>query len=126
MLALRPEVLVLDESTSGVDPRGRKELLADIRRFHEQEGLTIVFISSNMEDLASLVDRVYVLDDGRTVLEGTSAEVFAQPERLHRAGLGVPQVTEVMHVLKQRGLAVDDRVVTVDAAEAEIWKTLSS
>ncbi|MCL4464447.1 MAG: energy-coupling factor transporter ATPase [Chloroflexi bacterium] len=126
VLALRPEVLVLDESTSGVDPRGRKDLLADIRRFHDQEGLTIVFISSNMEDLASLVDRVYVLEDGRTVLEGSTAEVFAQTERLHAAGLGTPQITQVMHLLRQRGLAVDDRIVDVAKAEEEIWKTLSS
>ena len=126
VLALRPEVLVLDESTSGVDPRGRKELMADIRRLHQEEGLTIVFISSNMEDLASLVDRVYVLDDGRTVMGGSTAEVFSQPERLHAAGLGVPQITQVMYLLKQRGLPVDERCVSVAAAEEGLWKILSS
>ncbi|MHB1132282.1 MAG: energy-coupling factor transporter ATPase [Chloroflexota bacterium] len=126
VLALRPQVLVLDESTSGVDPRGRKELLADIRTLHEKEGITVVFISSNMEDLASLVDRVYVIDDGRTVMNGTAVEVFSQPERLHASGLGTPQITQVMHILKQRGLPVDDRIISVPAAEEEIWKTLSS
>lgn len=126
VLALRPEVLVLDESTSGVDPRGRKELLADIRRLHEEEGLTIVFISSNMEDLASLVDRVYVIDDGRTYMSGSTGEVFSQPEKLHAAGLGAPQITQVMHELKKRGLPVDDRCVTVSRAEEEVWKILSS
>jgi energy-coupling factor transport system ATP-binding protein len=126
VLALRPQVLVLDESTSGVDPRGRKELLADIRRLHEDQGLTIVFISSNMEDLASLVDRVYVLDDGRTVMGGSTAEVFSQPERLHAAGLGVPQITQVMSLLKQRGLPVDASCVSVAAAEEMVWKILSS
>ncbi len=126
VLALRPEVLVLDESTSGVDPRGRKELLASIRLLHEREGLTIVFISSNMEDLSSLVDRVYVLEDGRTVMSGTTREVFAQPERLRAAGLGVPQVTQVMHGLRARRLPVDDRCVTVEQAEEQVWKILSS
>ena len=126
VLALRPEVLVLDESTSGVDPRGRKELLADIRRLHEQEGLTIVFISSNMEDLASLVDRVYVIDDGRTVMSGTTGEVFSQPEKLYTAGLGAPQITQVMHQLRLRGLPVDDQTVSVAKAEAEVWKILNS
>jgi energy-coupling factor transport system ATP-binding protein len=125
VLALRPEVLVLDESTSGVDPRGRKELLADIRKLHE-EGLTIVFISSNMEDLATLVDRVYVLDDGRTVMDGTTGEVFSQPEKLHAVGLGAPQITQVMYELKKRGLPVNDQCVTVGCAEEEVWKTLSS
>jgi energy-coupling factor transport system ATP-binding protein len=125
VLALRPEVLVLDESTSGVDPRGRKELLADIRKLHE-EGLTIVFISSNMEDLATLVDRVYVLDDGRTVMDGTTGEVFAQPEKLHAVGLGAPQITQVMYELKKRGLPVNDQCVTVGCAEEEVCKTLSS
>lgn len=126
VLALRPEVLVLDESTSGVDPRGRKELLADIRRLHEEAGLTIVFISSNMEDLASLVDRVYVIDDGRTVASGTTGEVFSQPEKLHAAGLGAPQITQVMHALRQRGLPVDEQIVSVEKAEAEVWKILNS
>ncbi|MHB1006892.1 MAG: energy-coupling factor transporter ATPase [Chloroflexota bacterium] len=126
VLALRPEVLVLDESTSGVDPRGRKELLAYIQLLHEQEGLTIVFISSNMEDLASLVDRVYVIDDGRTVMSGTTGEVFSQPENLFAAGLGAPQITQVMHQLRQRGLPVDAQCVSVARAEAEIWKILSS
>lgn len=126
VLALRPEILVLDESTSGVDPRGRKELLADIRLLHEQEGLTIIFISSNMEDLASLVNRVYVMDDGRTVMNGATGDVFSQPENLHAVGLGAPQITQVMAALKQRGLPVDERIVTVEAAEDEVWKVLSS
>jgi energy-coupling factor transport system ATP-binding protein len=126
VLALRPEVLVLDESTSGVDPRGRKELLADIRRFHEQEGLTIVFISTNMEDLASLVDRVFVLDDGRTVMSGSTWEVFSKPNELRRYGLAAPQITEVMHALRERGLPVSEEVVTVEDAEEQVWKILSS
>lgn len=126
VLALRPQVLILDESTSGVDPRGRKELLGYIRRWHKEEGLTIVFISTNMEDLASIVDRVYVLDDGRTVLEGRTGEVFSKPDLLRTYGLGVPQVTEVMGLLRQRGVPVDAECVRVEQAEEEIWKILSS
>lgn len=126
VLALRPQVLILDESTSGVDPRGRRELLGYIHRWHKEEGLTIVFISTNMEDLASIVDRVYVLDDGRTVLEGRTGEVFSKPDLLRTYGLGVPQVTEVMGLLRQRGLPVDAECVRVEQAEEEIWKILSS
>ncbi len=126
VLALRPEVLVLDESTSGVDPRGRKELLADIRKLHEQEGLTIVFISTNMEDMASLVDRVYVVDGGKTVMNGSTGDIFSRPEELRRFGVGAPQITEVMHLLKERGLPVNERCVTVAQAEDEVWKILNS
>lgn len=126
VLALRPEVLVLDESTSGVDPRGRKELLALIRKWHDEEGLTIVFISSNMEDLAALVDRVCVIDDGRTVLDGPVCDVFAEPELLRRYGLGVPQITEVLHGLKQRGLPINEHCVSVPEAEERVWKILNS
>jgi energy-coupling factor transport system ATP-binding protein len=126
VLALRPEILVLDESTSGVDPRGRKELLAYIRTLHEQEGLTIVFVSTNMEDVATLVDRVYAVDGGKTVMSGSTGEIFSQPEELRRHGLGVPQITDVMHQLKQRGLPVNERCVTVPQAEDEVWKILNS
>ncbi len=126
VLALRPKVLVLDESTSGVDPRGRKELLADIKRLHDEAGLTIVFISSNMEDLTWMVDRVYVMGDGKVVMSGTTGEVFSQPDALHEVGLGAPQITQVMHGLKARGIPVDERKVTVASAKEEVWKILSS
>ncbi len=126
VLALRPDVLVLDESTSGVDPRGRKELLADIRRLHDQEGLTIVFISTNMEDLTSLVDKVYVLSDGRTVMSGRTGEVFSQPQELRRFGLAAPQIMEVMHALRERGYPVPEECVTVEDAEEQVWKILTS
>ena len=126
VLALRPEVLVLDESTSGVDPRGRKELLALIRKWHDEDGLTIVFISTNMEDLAALVDRIYVIDGGRTVLSGSARDVFAQPEVLQGYGLGAPEITTLMHELRRRGLPVNDHCVSVDEAEEQVWKILSS
>ena len=126
VLALRPVVLVLDESTSGVDPRGRKELLADIRRLHDQEGLTIVFISTNMEDLTSLVERVYVLDDGRTVMSGRTGEVFSQPKQLRRYGLAAPQIMEVMQELREHGFSIPEECVTVEDAEEQVWKILTS
>ena len=126
VLALRPEILVLDESTSGVDPRGRKELLADIRRLHEEEGLTIVFISSNMEDLAALVNHVYVVADGQTVMHGEVREVFSRPEELHSYGLGTPQITQVMYQLAQRGLPIHAQCISVEQAEEEVWKILNS
>jgi len=124
VLALRPKVLVLDESTTGLDPRGRKDLLRRIRDWHEREGLTIVFVSPNMEDIAQLVDRVYVMAEGRMVTSGTPREIFSHPQALVEQGLGVPQVTEVMHALRARGYKVAIDVLTVAEAEEEITKTL--
>ena len=126
VLALHPEVLILDESTSGVDLRGRKELLERITALHRDEGMTILFVSPNMEDMAGLVQRVYVMADGRTVMEGTTREVFSHPDELKKYGLGVPQVTEVMHTLEAHGLPVERTAVTVAEAEEDVWKILNS
>ncbi len=126
VLALRPKVLILDESTSGLDPRGRRELLSRIVDLRLREGMTLVFVSSNMEDVAELVDRVYVMAEGRMVLSGATREVFAQPQLLARYGLGVPPVTEVMHELRARGKPVKVGVLTVAEAEKEVWRILNS
>jgi len=125
VLALRPKVLILDESTTGLDPRGRNDFLRRIREWHEREGLTVVFVSPNMDDVAELVDRVYVMAEGKMVLSGATREVFSQPQLLARYGLGVPQVTEVMHALRARGQEVSTEILTVAEAEEEIWKILS-
>jgi len=126
VMALQPEVLILDESTSGVDPRSRKELLERLLALHQEHGLTLVFVSPNMEDMAGLVDRIYVMDNGRVVMSGATREVFSQPEKLREHGLGVPQVTEVAHELIARGLTVERIPVTVEEGEEEIWKILNS
>ena len=126
VLALRPKVLVLDESTTGLDPRGRNDLLRRIREWHEREELTLVFVSPNMEDIAQLVDRVYVMTEGRMVASGTPREIFSHPQELIAQGLGVPQVTEVMHALRDHGHEVATDILTVAEAEEEIWRILAS
>ena len=126
VMALRPEVLILDESTSGVDPRSRSELLGRLLALHKEHGLTLVFVSPNMEDMAELVDRIYVMDDGRTVMDGSTREIFSQPEKLRQHGLGVPQVTEIAHTLIARGIAVEQIPVTVEEGVKETWKILNS
>jgi energy-coupling factor transporter ATPase len=125
VLALRPEVLILDESTSGLDPRSRHEVLERLLALRRDEGLTLVFVSPSMEDVAEVVDRIYVLDEGRVVLNGPVREVFAQPEALRRHGLGTPLVTEVAHELRHRGVAVEGVPLTVAEGVEAIWKTLS-
>jgi len=126
VLALRPKVLILDESTTGVDPRGRKELLARILELHRRHGLTLIFVSPNMEEVASIVDRIYVIDDGRTVMSGTTREIFARPDELRQYGLDVPQVATVAHRLRALGLPITRTPLTVSEAEEDLWKILNS
>lgn len=126
ILALQPRVLILDESTTGVDPRGRKELLARILDLRRRHGVTLIFVSPNMEEVASMVDRIYVIDGGRTMMSGTAREIFDRPDELLKYGLGVPQVTTVAHRLRERGLDVPRIPLTVTEAEEDIWKILNS
>ncbi len=126
VLALQPEVLILDESTTGVDPRGRRELIRRLLALHKDYGLTLVFVSPNMEDVAELVERIYVMDDGRVVMSGTTREIFSQPKKLFSHGLNVPQVTQVAHELGARQINLDRIPVTVEEGVGEIWRILSS
>jgi len=126
VLALQPEVLVLDESTTGLDPRSRRELLDRLLALHREQGLTLVFVSPSMEDVAELVARVYVLDEGRVALSGPVRQVFAQAEVLRRHGLDVPQVTQVAHELRRRGIAVEGVPLTVAEGAEVTWKILNS
>lgn len=120
VLALQPQVLVLDEPTAGLDPQGRRELLRTLAQWRAIDGRALVFASHNMEDVATLCSRVYVLVDGTIVLRGTPREVFAQPEMLIAHGLAVPTVTEVMLLLRQRGYPVSSAVLTDEEAAQEL------
>jgi energy-coupling factor transport system ATP-binding protein len=119
-------VLILDESTSGLDPSSRREVLDRLMALRRDQGLTLLFVSPSMEDVAELVDRVYVLDEGRVMLEGPVREIFAQPEALRRHGLGAPPVADVAHELRCRGVAVEGVPLTVAEGVEAIWKTLNS
>ena len=117
VLALEPEVLVLDEPTAGLDPEGRKQLLAHILQLHREQGLTLVLVSHNMEELARICDRICVIGEGTVIRCGSPAEVFGQPQVLRELGLGVPPVTEVIDQLQQAGLVASQTpALTVDQA----------
>jgi energy-coupling factor transport system ATP-binding protein len=116
VLAIKPEILVLDEPTAGLDPRGHKDILARLLALKRDWNMTMVFVSHNMEDIARLSDRVYVIANGQAVLCGTPRQVFAQPERLTEWGLGLPEVTAAMHALRDRGIPVRADVLTVEEA----------
>ncbi len=116
VLAMRPEVLVLDEPTAGMDPRGREEVLGEIRQLHEAHGYTIVLVSHSMEDVARFAERLIVMDGGTVAMEGSAREVFRRREELVDMGLGVPQVTALMAELAARGLPSAEDVITVEEA----------
>lgn len=124
VLALKPEILVLDEPTAGLDPRGRDELLSLLTKLKAAWGLTVVLVSHNMEEVARLADRAYVLAEGRTVAEGTPRALFQAPQMLIELGLGIPQVTAALHALADRGLAVRRDALTVEEAAASIEAAL--
>jgi len=124
VLAMQPSVLVLDEPTAGLDPQGREEILREIRQLHEERGITVVLVTHSMEDVARLVDRLIVMEKGSIAMDGTPLEVFGQVERLKRLGLGVPEITELMHELKAHGLHVNTNILTVDEAEEEIIRVM--
>lgn len=124
VLAMEPAVLILDEPTAGLDPEGREEILQEIKQLHTERGITVVLVTHSMEDAARLVDRLIVMEKGSLVLDGSVVEVFRQAEKLKEMGLGVPQVTELMHELKAKGLDVNTDIFTVEEAEEEIARVM--
>ncbi len=124
VLAMEPEILVLDEPTAGLDPKGREELLELLKRLQEEKGLGIVLVSHSMEDVARTADYLYVMDEGRLKLEGSPREVFRRREELEAMGLAVPQVTRIMQRLREKGLSVDTDVLTVEEACAILTEVL--
>jgi energy-coupling factor transport system ATP-binding protein len=124
VLAMKPEVLILDEPTAGLDPRGRDEILAQIKMLNKEKGVTIILVSHSMEEVANVVDRLIVLDNGKKVLDGEVREVFKEYELLTRIGLGVPQVTELINRLILKGFNIEETVLNVDEANEVILKYL--
>ncbi len=114
VLAMRPRVLVLDEPTAGLDPRGRNELLELIRGLHDEEGNTIVMVSHSMDDISALAQRIIVMNEGRVAMDGTPREVFAHPQELVDMHLGVPAAAQLAMELRKRGYNLPDNVYTLD------------
>jgi len=123
ILAMNPQVLVLDEPAAGLDPRGRRDILDNIERLHES-GITVVLVSHNMEDVAYFCDRILVLNEGKLVGDGSPREVFTQGAFLESIGLKPPEVTLLMQKLRQKGWGVREDVLTVEEAYKEIASQL--
>lgn len=126
VLAMKPEILILDEPTAGLDPSAHRDVLDLIRRIHRQEDMTILLVSHNMGDIAELADRVLVMNRGRLVMNGTPAEVFARGEQLREMGLGQPPATEFMERLKERLPGIDAASLSIEDAAKEICRYLES
>lgn len=119
VIAMKPQVLILDEPTAGLDPKGRKEILNMIRDLHKKMKCTIILVSHSMDDVADYAERIIVMNHGEVFLDGTPKEVFSHKQELEEIGLAVPTVTEIMHQVKELGYPVDESVTTLsDAAEA--------
>ena len=124
VLAMRPKVLVLDEPTAGLDPKGRDDILDQIAYLHKQSDMTVILVSHSMEDIARYADRIIVMNKGSVMYNGAPKEVFAHYQELEKIGLAAPQVTYIMHDLKEKGLPVKVNVTTVEEAADEIMQAL--
>ena len=120
VLAMEPEVLILDEPTAGLDPRGRDEILDQIARLHTERHMTIILVSHSMEDVARYADRLLVMNHGKKVFDGATREVFSHYKELEAMGLAAPQVTYLVHDLKDRGIPIDESITTVEEAREAI------
>lgn len=124
VIAMKPQVLILDEPTAGLDPGAHKEVLEMIRQVHEIENNIIIFVSHNMADIAELSDKVMVMDNGKLITVGTPEEVFAQRNRLAAIGLNVPPVTDLMYKIKEQGEEINTNILFMKDAEEEIFNYL--
>lgn len=124
ILAMKPDILILDEPTAGLDPKGRDELFFQIKRLYEKNNITIVLISHSMEDVAKLVNRIIIMKNGHIHLDKSTKEAFSDVDDLKRVGLNVPQITELMDILRKKGHHFSKNILTVDEAFNEIKREL--
>lgn len=124
VLAMRPQVLVLDEPAAGLDPQGKLEILGQIRALHREQGLTVILITHNMDEAAQLARRLIVLARGRVAMDGPAREIFQRSDELAALGLGVPAIVDVLLRLRQRGVTVRSDALTVEEAEVAVREAL--
>ena len=126
VIAMEPKILILDEPTAGLDPKGRDDILEQIKILHEKYDMTIILVSHSMEDVAKIATRVIVMNKGEVALDGTVSKVFKEIDTLERIGLGVPQVTYLIRELRKKGFDISDDIFTIEEAKAELLKILKS
>lgn len=124
VLAMKPDVLILDEPTAGLDPKGRDEILGQIKQLQTETGMTIILVSHSMEDVAEYVDRIIVMNKGSVMYDDEPRNVFRHYQELESVGLAAPQVTYIMHALHEKGLNVDVDVTTIEEAAEQIYQAI--
>ncbi len=124
VLAMKPDILILDEPTAGLDPKGREEILGQIKQLQTQTGMTILLVSHSMEDVAEYVDRIIVMNQGRVMYDDAPREVFRHYRELEEIGLAAPQVTYILHALREKGMQVDPAAITIGEAADQIMHAL--
>ena len=124
VLAMHPDVLILDEPTAGLDPKGRDEILDQISALHQEKGMTIILVSHSMEDIARYADRIMVMNHGEKAFDAPPKEVFGHYRELERMGLAAPQITYIIHGLREHGVPVADDITTVSEAKDAILALL--
>lgn len=126
VIAMDPEVLILDEPTAGLDPKGRDVLLAQIMRYHKQRGNTVLLVSHSMEDIARIADRVLVINDSKRVMLDFTRSVFSRPDELEKMGLRVPQITKIITSLRNKGYDLPEGVLTVEDGFRELVRLFNN
>ena len=124
VLAMEPDILILDEPTSGLDPKGRNKIMNIMRRLHEEKGITIIWVSHNMEQVAKHAKRIVVMNDGKILFDDDAKKVFAKTKELEEVGLKAPQVSFIMNGLKEAGLDVDTSIINIEEAKNNILDVL--
>ena len=125
VLAMNPEIIVLDEPTAGLDPKGRDKILNRIKELHDNTGIGVVLVSHSMEDVANYAQRLIVINNGKIKYDGMPKDVFKHYKELEKMGLKAPQITYIMHKLKEKGLDVDEKVITIEEARENIMQCLN-
>lgn len=125
VLAMNPEIIVLDEPTAGLDPKGRDKILNRIKELHDNTGIGVVLVSHSMEDVANYAQRLIVINNGKIKYDGMPKDVFEHYKELEKMGLKAPQITYIMHKLKEKGLDVDENVITIEEARENIMQCLN-
>ncbi len=126
VIAMKPKILILDEPTAGLDPKGRDEILGEIKKLYLKGNITIILVSHSMEDIARLANRILVMHEGKITMDDTTVEVFKRADELKAMGLGVPQITEFMKQFYDKGNDVKETVLTVEEGRDEILRYLRS
>lgn len=124
VLAMNPEIIILDEPTAGLDPKGRDKILNRIKDLHDNTGIGVVLVSHSMEDVANYAQRLIVINNGKIKYDGMPKEVFKHYKELEKMGLKAPQITYIMHKLKEKGLDVDENVITIEEARENIMRCI--